>query len=104
VIRYYGSDHSVFVDGAYLIKGVAGQVLWKLVQAYTESQRVDFTNREIRLDTSLRMPEFKDNLETRLILLRRRLLDRSDFIRIIPVGRGRFRLEVDRLLALEEYS
>lgn len=102
VIRYYRADHSVFIDGAYLIKGVAGQIFWKLVQAYNESQRVDFTNREIRLDTSLRMPDFKDNLEARLILLRRRLLERSDFIRITQLGRGRFRLEVDRLLALEE--
>lgn len=103
VIWYYRSDHSVFIDGVYLIKGVAGQVFWKLVQAYTQSQRVDFTNREIRLDTSLGMPDFKDNLEARLILLRRRLLDRSDIVRITQVGRGRFRLEVDRLLALEEY-
>jgi adenylate cyclase len=104
VIRYYRADHSVFIDGAYLIKGVAGQIFWKLVKAYAQSQQVDFTNREIRLDAGVRMPDFKDNLEARLILLRRRLQDRGDVIRIIPAGRGRFHLEVDRLLALEERS
>lgn len=102
VVHYYHSDHSVFIDGAYLVKGVAGHIFWKLVQAYAGSQRVDFTNREIRLDASLQMPDLKDNLEARLILLRRRLLDRTGFIRITQVGRGRFRLEVERPLALEE--
>lgn len=81
---------TIFIDDAYLIKGIAGRILWKLLQSYAERERVDFTNKEIRLDTSLRLPDIKDNLEARLILLRRRLQDRCDFVSLNPVGRGQF--------------
>jgi adenylate cyclase len=101
-LRHYTSDDSVFVDNEYLIKGVAGRVLWRLLQSYVEEQRVDFTNKEIRLDPTLELPDIKDNLESRLALLRRRLEDRSDFMRIVNTGRGRIRLEVNRELSLRE--
>ena len=101
-LRHYTADDSVFIDNEYLIKGVAGRVLWRLLQSYVAEQRVDFTNKEIRLDPTLELPDIKDNLEARLALLRRRLEDRCDFMRIVNTGRGRIRLEVKRELTLRE--
>lgn len=102
VVKHYIADDSIFVDDVYLIKGVAGRIFWKLVQDHCRTGRVDFTNKEIRLDSSLQLPDFKDNLETRLILLRNRLKDRSDFVTLVPAGRGRLFLEVHRNLTLQE--
>jgi len=101
-VKHYKADDSIFVDDAYLIKGIAGRIFWKLVQSYAQSGRVDFTNKEIRLDASLQLPDIKDNLEARLILLRRRLQDRCDFVSLTQVRRGQLRLEVERPLTLEE--
>jgi uncharacterized protein YigA (DUF484 family) len=101
-VRHYKADDSIFIDDAYLIKGIAGRIFWKLLQSYTDSGRVDFTNKEIRLDASLQLPDFKDNLEARLILLRRRLQEHCDFVSLNAVGRGRLRLDVRRQLRLEE--
>ena len=99
-VRHYDSDDSVFVDDAYLIKGVAGRVLWRVLREYDERQRTDFSNKEIRLDQAMELPDINDNLEARLILLRRRLEDQCGFIHIVKTGRGRFRLNVDREIAL----
>ncbi len=101
VIRHYESDDSVFIDDAYLVKGVPGRIMRKIVSSYLSNGRCEFTNKEIRLDSSLQLPDFKDNLETRLILLRRRIEERCDFLQIVPIGRGRFRFDVKRRLRLE---
>jgi adenylate cyclase len=104
VVKHYGADDSIFIDDAYLIKGVAGRIFWKLVQSHLRTGRVDFTNKEIRLDSDLKLPDIKDNLEARLILLRRRLETRCAFLRLIRVGRGQFHMEVKRQLIIEERS
>lgn len=101
-IKHYQSDDSIFVDDTYLIKGLAGRILWKLLRIYDSEQRVQFTNREIRLDQSLQLPDIKDNIEARLILLRRRLAEKSEVLGLVSEGRGRFRLDVRRRLALDE--
>ena len=43
-VRHFAADHSVFVGNDYLIKGVAGAVLWKLLNAYVSERRSEFTN------------------------------------------------------------
>ncbi len=101
-VRHYKADDSIFFDDAYLIKGIAGRIFWKLLQSYIDSGRVDFTNKEIRLDASLQLPDIKDNLEARLILLRRRLQEHCNFVSLNRVGRGHLRLDVRRHLTLEE--
>ena len=55
----------------------------------------------IRLGAKVHLPDLKDNLETRLILLRRRIEERCDFLQIVPTCRGRFRFVVKRRLTLE---
>ena len=104
IVKHYPADDSILIDDAYLIKGIAGRIFWKLLENHSRTGRLEFTNKEIRLDTSLQLPDFKDNLETRLILLRRRLQDRCSFVSLTPAGRGRFRLEMQRQLKLEQQS
>jgi hypothetical protein len=91
-VRYYPANGSVFIDNAYLIKGVAGAILWKLLRDHQSSGRSEFCNRELRLDPSLRLPDVADNLEARLLLLSRRLQEQSSRVHIEKTGRGRFRL------------
>jgi hypothetical protein len=99
-VRYFPVDHSIFIDNDYLIKGVAGSILWMLLNEHEGSGRLDFCNRELRRDPRLPLPDFGDNLETRLILLQRRLAERCPAIALEKTGRGRFRLVLARPLTL----
>jgi hypothetical protein len=100
-VRHYEADDSVFLDDDYLIKGVAGAVLWKLVCDHARDGRTEFSNRELRLAPEIRLPDVGDNLEARLVLLTRRLADRQASLRLEKTGRGRFRLCVARPLTLQ---
>jgi adenylate cyclase len=93
-VRYHAASHSVFCNQDYVIKGVAGAILWRLLNEYVATGRTEFTNREIRLDPAIKLPDVVDNLEARLILLRRRLDEQKQGIALDKCGRGRLRLQV----------
>lgn len=92
-VRFFESDGSVFLGDDYLIRGVAGRALWSMLKRLQATGSNEVTLKELRLDKSLELPGFRDNLDTRVILLKRRLEERDAPIRVDRPGRGRFTLQ-----------
>lgn len=92
-IAHHRLDDSIFVNDTYVVKGIAGALLRQMLEWHLADGRSQFSNRELRLALAPRMPDIKDNLETRLLLLRRRLDEKQAPLRIVRIGRGLLRLE-----------
>jgi len=100
-VRHFARDDSIFLGHDYLIKGVAGAILWRLLREHVATARVVFNTRELRLDPSLRLPQHAENLDARLVLLRKRLEEREAPIRLEKCGRGQLRLCIAGAVTLE---
>jgi hypothetical protein len=87
-------DGTVLIDGDYIIRGVAGRILFAMLTEYQRSGRVRFSNRERRLNRDIGLPAGHDNLDARLVTLRRRLAERGDPFQLQSVGRGQLELIV----------
>lgn len=94
LVTYRSRDQAVLANGQYVTRGVAGAVLWWALRQRQATGREQFSYHELRMDGSLRLPEHRDNLSARLILLRERLEARCPLIAVDRVGRGRFSIAV----------
>ena len=100
VIVFHDADGTVLIDGDYIIRGVAGRLLFAMLSEYQRSGRTRFSNRELRLNRDIGLPAGNDNLDARLLALRRRLVERADPFRLERVQRGQHELSVSADLHL----
>ncbi|MBL7688555.1 MAG: GAF domain-containing protein [Bdellovibrionaceae bacterium] len=99
--RYLPDEEQMFVNNAYLIRNIPAKILKYLLDVYLKTKRTEFSNLELRTVKELNLPGIKDNLEARLILLRKRLDEHQAGVRLRSTGRGKFSLEVLGALSME---
>ena len=94
LVSFHDPDGTVLIDGDYIIRGVAGRILFAMLSEYQRSGRTRFSNRELRLNRDIALPAGNDNLDARLVTLRRRLAERGDPFQLQHAGRGQLELVV----------
>ena len=99
---FYQNDDCVFVDGEYLIRNVPGRILWKLLKRPRARGAPSSRTASCGWIRRWACPALRDNLESRLILLRQRLEQKCPDVRLPSRGRGRFAVEIDCDLDLVE--
>src|SRR6185295_11386299 len=58
-VEYYKSDECILVNGEYLVRSIPAKILWKLLHEHRASGSMEFTNRRLRLDKTLHLPDLK---------------------------------------------
>ncbi|MDT3672388.1 MAG: GAF domain-containing protein [Aromatoleum sp.] len=96
VVRHHRGDDSVFLDDEYLIKGVAGAIFWTMMRDLVDAGRSTFNLRELRLDPRIPHGQGSDDLDARLLVLRRRLSECVAALRLESIGSGNFLLTAHR--------
>lgn len=91
-VTFHDVDGTVLIDGDYVIRGVAGRILFAILSEHLRSGRTRFSNRELRFNRDIGLPPGNDNLDARLVALRRRLGERGDPFQLERVGRGQLEL------------
>lgn len=104
VVRHHAGDDSVFLDDNYLIKGVAGAIFWAVLRNLVDAGRRTFSLRDLRLDPRIAGDDGPDDLDARLLLLRRRLSESGAALRLESIGCGRFLLTARRPPVLIEVA
>jgi hypothetical protein len=78
---YYRNDDCVFVDGEYLIRNVPGRSCGRSCGGVSTSGSASSRTASCASIRRSGLPPIKDNLESRLILLRKRLAEKCPDVR-----------------------
>jgi adenylate cyclase len=95
VFAFHAESESMFLDDQYLVRSIPGKILWRVLGLFAAEGRRRFSNKELRVDSSIGLPRNNANLESRLSLLRRRLAEKCPKVRLLPTSRGQFELSLD---------
>ncbi len=92
---YHTNDDSVSLNGRHLIKSVPAQILKHLLQAYTNERRTVFEYKELLKNKEIVVDIANPNIAVRIQRLSSVLNKNFPQLKIIMLGRGKFRLQVD---------
>lgn len=91
--RFVEADSSVYVDNRFLTSGIQGRILRFLLEQCLSYGRCEFERRELTAQPQLITSAEDTGLSVRLSRIRKCLEEKGDGIRLVSVGRGRFRLD-----------